>query len=85
MAVFFVAYFPQFIRAGQPAAPQVLTLGAIYLAIAVGVDASYVPLAAWVTERIGTSERARRRRARVSALTYFALAAIALLVGDRAG
>ena len=84
VAVFFVAYFPQFIRAGQPAAPQVLTLGAIYLAIAVGVDASYVLLAAWVTERIGDSERARRRRARASAVTYFALAAIALLVGDRA-
>jgi len=82
VAVFFVAYFPQFIRPGQPVAPQVLVLGAIYLAIAVITDSSYVLLAAWLTDRLGP--RLRRRRAQVSAITYFALAAAALLIGDRA-
>src|SRR5215472_1202473 len=38
VAVFFVAYFPQFIKAGKPVAPQVLVLGCIYLAIAVLTD-----------------------------------------------
>jgi threonine/homoserine/homoserine lactone efflux protein len=83
VAVFFLAYFPQFIRSGEPVAPQVLLLGAIYLAIAVVTDTCYVLLAAWLADRLARSERARRRRARISALTYFALAAVALALGDR--
>src|SRR5215831_16413050 len=38
VAVFFLAFFPQFIRPGQPVAPQVIVLGVIYLAIAVSID-----------------------------------------------
>jgi len=83
VAVFFVAYFPQFIRPGHPVAPQVLLLGAVYLAIAVGTDTGYVLLASWLAAKLARSERAQRRRARVSAITYFALAAAALLIGDR--
>jgi threonine/homoserine/homoserine lactone efflux protein len=85
VAVFFVAYFPQFIRPGQPVAPQVLVLGCVYLAICVAVDAGYVLLASWIADKIAKTERARRRRARVSALIYFALAAAALAIGDRGG
>jgi threonine/homoserine/homoserine lactone efflux protein len=83
VAVFFVAYFPQFIRPGQAIAPQVLVLGAIYLVIAVVIDTGYVLLASWIAAKIARTERARRRRARVSALIYFALAAAALVIGDR--
>src|SRR6266700_2939190 len=83
VAVFFLAYFPQFVRPGQPVAPQVALLGAVYLAIAVGTDACYVLLASWLADRLARTTRARRRRARFSALTYFALAAAALFVGDR--
>jgi threonine/homoserine/homoserine lactone efflux protein len=83
VAIFFLAYFPQFIRAGRPIAPQVLLLGAIYLAIAVAVDSCYVLLASWLADRLARTERAQRRRARFSALTYFALAAAALVLGDR--
>jgi len=84
VAIFFLAYFPQFVRPGQPAAPQVALLGAIYLAIAVGTDACYVLLASWLAERLTKTPRARRRRARISALTYFLLAVAAVLTGDRA-
>jgi threonine/homoserine/homoserine lactone efflux protein len=84
VAVFFIAYFPQFVRAGHPAAPQVLVLGAIYLAIAVIVDGCYVLASSWLAN-IGRSEKAQRRRARFSAITYFVLAAAALLLGDRSG
>jgi len=84
VAIFFLAYFPQFVRPGQPAAPQVALLGAIYLAIAVGTDACYVLLASWLAERLAKTPRARRRRARISALTYFVLAVAAVLTGDRA-
>lgn len=83
VAVFFLAYFPQFIRPGGPVAPQVLLLGAVYLAIAVVTDACYVLLASWLAIRIARTERARRRRARISALTYFVLAGLALAAGDR--
>jgi threonine/homoserine/homoserine lactone efflux protein len=83
VAVFFVAYFPQFIRPGQAVAPQVLVLGCIYLVIAVVCDAAYVLLASWIADKIARTERARRRRARVSAFIYFALAAAALVIGDR--
>lgn len=83
VAVFFLAYFPQFIRSGQPVAPQVVLLGAIYIAIAMGVDTCYVLLASWLAERLARTARARRRRARISALTYFALAAAALALGDQ--
>jgi threonine/homoserine/homoserine lactone efflux protein len=83
VAVFFVAYFPQFIRTGHPVAPQVLLLGVVYLAVAICTDTAYVLLASWLSAKLARSERAQRRRARVSAITYFALAAAALLLGDR--
>jgi threonine/homoserine/homoserine lactone efflux protein len=83
VAVFFLAYFPQFIRPGQPVAPQVLLLGVIYLGIAVSIDTCYVLLAAWLADRLARTARARRRRARISALTYLALAAAAVALGDR--
>src|SRR5215469_4866224 len=83
VAIFFLAYFPQFVRPGQAAAPQVVLLGAIYLAIAVSTDACYVLLASWLAARLAKTPRARRRRARISALTYFVLAAAAVATGDR--
>lgn len=83
VAVFFLAYFPQFVRPGRSVAAQVAVLGAIYLTIAVVTDTCYVLLASWLADRLAGTARARRRRARVSALTYFTLAAAALLVGDR--
>ncbi|HEX9031598.1 MAG TPA: LysE family translocator [Streptosporangiaceae bacterium] len=83
VAVFFVAYFPQFIRPGEPVAPQVLLLGAIYLTVAVVTDTSYVLLASWLAAKISRTERAQLRRARLSALAYFALAGLALAAGDQ--
>lgn len=84
VAVFFLAYLPQFISTGRPVAPQVLVLGAVYLAIAVSIDASYVLLASWLAVRLARTQRAARRRARISAVSYFALAGLALAAGDHA-
>jgi threonine/homoserine/homoserine lactone efflux protein len=85
VAVFFLAYFPQFIRPGQAVAPQVIVLGAIYILIAMSVDTCYVLAAAWLADRLARTAKAQRRRARISALTYFALAGAALVLGDRGG
>jgi threonine/homoserine/homoserine lactone efflux protein len=82
VAVFFLAYFPQFIRPGRAVPPQVIVLGAIYLTIAVITDTCYVLLASWLADRLARTTSARRRRARISALTYFGLAAAAILIGD---
>lgn len=81
VAVFFLAYFPQFIRSGEAVPPQVVLLGAIYIMIAMSVDTCYVLLASWLADRLARTARARRRRARISALTYFTLAAAALAIG----
>lgn len=83
VAVFFVAYFPQFIGPGEPAAPQVLVLGSVYLTIAVLTDTGYVLLASLVADKLARTERARRRRYRVSAIIYFVLALAAITIGDR--
>jgi len=83
VAVFFVAYFPQFIKPGKPVAAQVLVLGFVYLAIAVLTDTGYVLLASWVANKLARTERARRRRAKLSAVIYFVLAAAAIAIGDR--
>src|SRR6266571_617995 len=48
VAVFFLAYFPQFIRPGQPVAPQVALLGAVYIEIDMSIDTCYVLLASWL-------------------------------------
>jgi len=83
VAVFFVAYFPQFIKPGRPVAAQVLVLGFVYLAIAVLTDTGYVLLASWVANKLARTERARRRRAKLSAVIYFVLAVAAIAIGDR--
>src|SRR5207302_3481053 len=42
VAVFFVAFLPQFLNPAEPIALQVLVLGAVYIVVAVAVDISYV-------------------------------------------
>ena len=51
--MFFLAYFPQFIRPGQAVAPQVVLLRLIYIVIAMSVDTCYVLLTAWLADRFG--------------------------------
>ena len=72
VAVFFVAFLPQFLDPARPFLPQVAALGAVYIAIAVMVDVSYV-FAASAARRLMRSDVARRRTARASAATYIAL------------
>lgn len=77
VAVFFVAYFPQFLDPAAAVVPQVLLLGTIYIAVAVVSDLMYVFLASKLAGRLRRSVRARRRFARGSAVTYVALGALA--------
>jgi threonine/homoserine/homoserine lactone efflux protein len=83
VAVFFVAYFPQFLDPRSAILPQVLLLGCVYVSIACASDAAYVLASARLARRLARSLRARRMLARCSALTYIALGVFAALAGDR--
>jgi threonine/homoserine/homoserine lactone efflux protein len=83
VAIFFVAYFPQFLDRGAPILPQTLLLGALYIAIAGCSDLAYVLASSLIADRLKRSARARRRVARGSALTYVALGLLAALSGER--
>jgi threonine/homoserine/homoserine lactone efflux protein len=83
VAIFFLAYFPQFLDRSAPILPQTLLLGAFYIVIAGCSDLAYVLAASLIAGRLKRSARARRRVARGSALTYLALGAMAALSGER--
>ena len=67
VAVFFVAFLPQFLNPSEPIAPQVAFLGAVYVAVAVAVDTSYVLAASAVSARFMRSATAQRRSGRIAA------------------
>jgi threonine/homoserine/homoserine lactone efflux protein len=83
VAIFFLAYFPQFLDRDSPILPQTLLLGAVYIAVAACSDLTYVFFASLIAARLKRSSRARRRVARGSALTYVALGVLAALSGER--
>lgn len=83
VAVFFVAFLPQFLNPAQPIAPQVAVLGAIYIAVALAVDTTYVLTASAVSRRFTASRPAQRRTNRFAAATYFALGLAAAATGVR--
>ena len=57
VAIFFMAFLPQFIREGHGAVPiQLLYLGLLVVAVAVVVEVSYVLLAAKLTQKLSTSK-----------------------------
>ncbi len=94
-ALFFAAFLPQFMDARQPALPQALALGALFVLIAVGIDALYVfaaaRLAPWLAGRGRARGAAHGRRegnrpspARLAtAAVYIALGLGSLFAGVR--
>jgi threonine/homoserine/homoserine lactone efflux protein len=76
-ALFFLAFLPQFIDPERgPVAPQVLALGALFLALAMLSDSTYAVVAGSVRGWLG--ER-RRALARVSGCAYVGLGLLAAL------
>ena len=61
-AIFFLAYLPQFVRAGNgPVAVQLLVLGAIFIVIGILTDGAYALAAAETSRRLGARAWLRRR------------------------
>ena len=83
VAVFFVAFLPQFLDTRQPIAAQVAVLGVVYVAIAIVVDVTYVLSASAVSSRFMRSRIAQVRTGRVAAATYVALGVAAAATGVR--
>ena len=83
VAVFFVAFLPQFLDPSRPVAPQVAALGVVYVLIAVAVDTCYVMATSAVGKRLIGSAVARRRTGRIAAVTYVALGVAAAASGAR--
>ena len=83
VAIFAVAFLPQFLNPSMPIALQVAVLGAVYIAIAVMVDVSYVLAASAVSARFMRSATAQRRSGRFAAATYVALGVGAAATGVR--
>jgi threonine/homoserine/homoserine lactone efflux protein len=84
VALFFVAFFPQFVdRGGGPAALQVLVLGALFVSLGFVSDSLYAVgagrLSGWLRRRPGV----RRGQQRATGALYLALGSWAAVSGAR--
>jgi threonine/homoserine/homoserine lactone efflux protein len=79
-ALFFLAFLPQFVDPERgAAAPQVLVLGCLFLALAVLSDSTYALVAGTVRGWLG---RHRRHLGRVSGVSYVSLGVLAALAPE---
>jgi threonine/homoserine/homoserine lactone efflux protein len=83
VAVFFIAFLPQFLNPSERIGPQFVALGAVYIAVAIVVDVTYVMSASAVARRFMNSRVAQRRTGRFAAVTYFALGVAAAATGTK--
>jgi threonine/homoserine/homoserine lactone efflux protein len=84
VAVFFLAFLPQFVDPGTGApAAQIAVLGLEFTLIAVLSDGLYALVAGGLGDRLRRSARLRRRLDRLSAGVYLALGTVAAVTGDR--
>ena len=81
VAVFFIAFLPQFLDPTRPIAAQVLVLGVVYVAVAMSVDVCYVLASSAIGSRFMRSRTAQRRTGRFAAVTYVALGLAAAASG----
>jgi threonine/homoserine/homoserine lactone efflux protein len=83
VSLFFLAFLPQFVDAERSAAPQILLLGTIFFAIALGIDLVYAiasgAVGRWLTRRPALL----RHQQRVAGAIYLVLAALAATQGSR--
>ncbi len=80
VAVFFLAFLPQFVDPGRGAvALQIALLGVLFVAIAMALDCGWALAAGAVGERLRRSIGVRRWLDRVSGMTYVGLGAAAAL------
>ena len=80
-AIFFLAFLPQFVDPSMAVAPQVLVLGAEFIAIAVISDGAYAVVAGTLGERVRRSAVANRWVDRAAGGALIGLGGLAALSG----
>jgi threonine/homoserine/homoserine lactone efflux protein len=81
-ALFFFAFLPQFISADRPAAPQILTLGALFLLLSMITDSCYVFLAGSLRKLLRSSRPASWGQY-VAGTIYIGLGVAAAFAGQK--
>jgi threonine/homoserine/homoserine lactone efflux protein len=81
-AIFFLAFLPQFVDPSMAVAPQVLVLGAEFIAIAVLSDGAYALIAGTLGERVRRSTLANRWVDRAAGGALVALGGLAAVSGS---
>jgi threonine/homoserine/homoserine lactone efflux protein len=77
-ALFFVAFFPQFVTAGHgPAAVQMLVLGALFVALGLLSDSTYAMVSGTLATRLRARARARGPRRQWSGIVLIGLGVFA--------
>ena len=85
VALFFLAFFPQFVHPGRGAAwSQILVLGALFCVVGLISDSLYALAAGSVGGRLRDSRRLRARAARAGGAMYLALGAWSIWSGTQA-
>ena len=79
VAVFFVAFLPQFVDPAQAVAPQVALLGVLFILVAATLDCAWALAAGSLGDRLRRSLRVRRWLDRASGVTFIGLGAAAAL------
>lgn len=79
VAIFFVAFLPQFVDPQRSIAPQVALLGLVFVLVATVLDCAWAVAAGAVAVKMRGSRRARRALDRLSGLTFIGLGTAAAL------
>ncbi len=82
-AVFFLAFVPQFIDASRGTTPQILVLGALFIALGAVSDGAYALLAGGLGDRLRTRRWWQSTRRWVSGSIYLGLGVVAAVSGTR--
>ena len=82
-AIFFAAFLPQFISAGQPFLVQSVTLGALFVLIAAVSDSGYALAASAIARLLANRKGLGRFGAWLGGTTYIGLGVATALLGER--
>jgi threonine/homoserine/homoserine lactone efflux protein len=81
-AVFFLAFVPQFVNAGNGSTTgQILILGVVFVLLGLLTDGAYAVAAGWIGTRLSRSRRAERRKDVLSGSVYLALGVTTAFAG----
>ena len=85
MALFFLAFFPQFLDPARGSMTgQILVLGAVFVAIGLVFDSSYGALAGTISARLARRRRKGSAKGRIAiGLTYIGLGGFTAATGSR--